>query len=146
MSLNILIIEDDPLMQLGLRHALGQDSSFSIVGQATDGAAGVQQAMQLNPHLVIMDIGLPHLDGIEATHQIKAACPDTRIVILTSHATEHETALALANGADAYCIKGADIQQVLDAIATVQSGALYLDEKVRHVVQQLQAAPNLRLR
>ena len=97
MSLNILIIEDDPLMQLGLRHALGQDSSFSIVGQATDGAAGVQQAMQLNPHLVIMDIGLPHLDGIEATHQIKAACPDTRIVILTSHATEHETALALAN-------------------------------------------------
>ena len=141
MSLNILIIEDDPLMQLGLRHALGQDSSFSIVGQATDGAAGVQQAMQLNPHLVIMDIGLPHLDGIEATHQIKAACPDTRIVILTSHATEHETALALANGADAYCIKGADIQQVLDAIATVQSGALYLDEKVRHVVQQLQSAP-----
>ncbi|MEO1590496.1 MAG: response regulator transcription factor [Cyanobacteria bacterium J06632_22] len=140
-SFGILIIEDDPLMQLGLRHALGQHSDFEIIGQATDGAAGVQRAIQIQPDLIIMDIGLPHLDGLEATRQIKTACPDTRIVILTSHATEHETARALANGADAYCIKGADIQQVLDAIATVQSGALYLDEKVRHVVQQLQAKP-----
>ena len=141
MSLRVLIIEDDPLMQLGLKHALGQEKAFDIVGQETDGTAGVQLAIRLKPELIIMDIGLPYLDGIEATRQIKAACTETRIVILTSHATEHETALALANGADAYCIKGADIQQVLDAIATVQSGALYLDEKVRHVVQQLQADP-----
>jgi len=139
--LKVLIIEDDPLMQLGLKHALDHSSDFEIVGQESDGVAGVQLAAQLSPDLIIMDIGLPHLDGIEATRQIKVASAEARIVILTSHATEHETALALANGADAYCIKGADIQQVLDAIATVQSGALYLDEKVRHVVQQLQATP-----
>lgn len=141
MPLKVLIIEDDPLMQLGLKHAIGDASDFEIVGLESDGAAGVRIALQIKPELIIMDIGLPYLDGIEATRQIKAACPGTRIVMLTSHSTEHETALALANGADAYCIKGADIQQVLDAIATVQSGALYLDEKVRHVVRQLQANP-----
>ncbi|MGD1854118.1 MAG: LuxR C-terminal-related transcriptional regulator [Leptolyngbyaceae cyanobacterium] len=142
MPLKVLIIEDDPLMQLGLKHAIGSTSSFEIVGSESDGAAGVRLALEMKPELIIMDIGLPYLNGIEATRQIKAACPETRIVMLTSHSTEHETALALANGADAYCIKGADIKQVLNAIATVQSGALYLDEKVRHVVQQLQAAPN----
>jgi two-component system, NarL family, response regulator LiaR len=138
MPLRILIVEDDPLMQLGLQHALGRDPQLSIVGQEEDGAMGVKRALELKPDVVIMDIGLPRLNGIEATQQIKAACPGVRIVILTSHATERETILALANGADAYCIKGSQVTQILDAIAAVQSGAMYLDEKVRHVVHQIQ--------
>jgi two-component system, NarL family, response regulator LiaR len=136
--LRILIIEDDPLMQLGLKHALSRTPNLEIIGQAEDGPIGVQQALALKPDLVIMDIGLPRLNGILATQQIKAIHPEMRIVILTSHATEGETILALANGADAYCIKGSQVTQIIDAIAAVQSGAIYLDEKVRHVVQKIQ--------
>jgi two-component system, NarL family, response regulator LiaR len=139
--LRILILEDDPLMQLGLKHALSRYSNLQIVAQEEDGYAGVQLALNLKPDLVIMDIGLPRLNGILATQQIKAACPGIRIVILTSHATERETILALANGADAYCIKGAQVTQILDAIAAVQAGAIYLDEKVRRVVNQLKTVP-----
>jgi two-component system, NarL family, response regulator LiaR len=138
LPLRILIVEDDPLMQLGLKHALSRYPYLEIVGLAEDGAAGVKLALQLQPDLVIMDIGLPRLNGILATQQIKAACPAIRIVILTSHATERETILALANGADAHCIKGSQVTQMIDAIAAVQSGAMYLDEKIRHVVQQIQ--------
>lgn len=140
-SIGIVIIEDDPLMQLGLRHALGQYPNFEVVGQELEGDAGVSLVLALKPDIVIMDIGLPRLSGILATQQIKAACPEIRIVVLTSHATERETILALANGADAYCIKGTQIEQVVDAIAAVQSGALYLDQKVRHVVSRLRGTP-----
>jgi two-component system, NarL family, response regulator LiaR len=135
--LRILIVEDDPLMQLGLQHALSRCPNFEVMGQEAAGDAGVNLALTLKPDIVIMDIGLPRLNGILATQQIKAACPEIRIVVLTSHATEQETILALANGADAYCIKGAQVTQIIDAIAAVQSGALYLDEKIRHVVSQL---------
>jgi two-component system, NarL family, response regulator LiaR len=141
-SLRILIVEDDPLMQLGLQHALDHHPNFEVIGLEDSGEAGVKLALALRPDIVIMDIGLPRLNGIAATQQIKAACPDIRVVVLTSHVTERETILALAHGADAYCIKGAQITQIIEAIATVQSGALYLDEKVRHVVNQLKGSPS----
>lgn len=139
--LRILILEDDPLMQLGLKHALSRYPNLHIVAQEEDGYAGVQLALNLKPDIAIVDIGLPRLNGIMATQQIKAACPSIRIVILTSHATERETILALANGADAYCIKGAQVTQIIDAIAAVQAGAVYLDEKVRRVVDRLKTVP-----
>ncbi|MGB5960935.1 MAG: response regulator transcription factor [Coleofasciculaceae cyanobacterium] len=138
--LRILIVEDDPLMQLGLKHALNH-YPFEIVAQEADGAAAVQLVLSLKPDVVIMDIGLPRLNGLLATQQIKAVCPEIRIVVLTSHATEQETILALANGADAYCIKGAQVTQVVDAIASVQAGAIYLDQKVRQVVNHIKTPP-----
>ncbi len=140
-SLRIAIVEDDPLMQLGLKHALNRHPEFEIIAQEEDGYAGVQLVLDLKPDLVIMDIGLPGLNGILATQQIKSVCPQIRIVVLTSHETERETILALANGADAYCIKGSQVTQIIDAIAAVQSGAIYLDQKVRHVVNQLKGVP-----
>lgn len=138
-ALRVVIIEDDPLMQIGLKHALSA-YPIEVVGQESDGDAGVSLALSLKPDVVIMDIGLPRLNGLTATQQIKKTCPKIRIVVLTSHTTEQEAILALSNGADAYCIKGAEISQVVDAISTVQAGALYLDEKVRHVVSRLKGA------
>jgi two-component system, NarL family, response regulator LiaR len=141
-ALRILIIEDDPLMQLGLQHVLSRHPNLEVVGQEAEGDAGVNLALALKPDLVIMDIGLPRLNGIVATKAIKAACPEIRIIVLTSHATEQETILALANGADAYCIKGAQVTQIIEAINAVQLGALYLDERIRHVVSQLKEMPD----
>lgn len=124
-------------MQIGLQHALSRHPRCEVVLQAEDGYTGVQSVLDLKPDVVIMDIGLPGLNGLLATEKIKAACPEIRIVVLTSHESERETILALANGADAYCIKGAQVAQIINAIAAVQAGAMYLDEKVRHVVRQL---------
>ncbi len=137
--LRILIVEDDPMMQLGLEQSLAAYSEITIVGQAEDGYLGVEAAKRLQPDLVVMDIGLPRLDGIAATQQIKAAVPDVRVVMLTSHTAETEVVAALSSGADAYCIKGSSVERLVRAIAAVQDGGAYLDPQVaRSVMDHLQ--------
>jgi DNA-binding NarL/FixJ family response regulator len=132
--MRILIVEDDPLMQLGLEQALSEYPEFEIVGQAEDGYAGVQLALERKPDLVVMDIGLPRLDGIAATKQIKAALPAIHVVMLTSHTLETEVVAALSSGADAYCIKGASLERLLAAIAAAKEGATYLDPQIARLV------------
>jgi two-component system, NarL family, response regulator LiaR len=137
-TLRILIVEDDPMMQLGLTQALEDYPHFTIVGQANDGYAGVEQALKLKPDVIVMDIGLPRLDGIAATQQIRAKLPEVRIVVLTSHTSETEIIAALSSGADAYCVKGADVERLVTAIAAAQEGAVYLDPKIaRRVIDHL---------
>jgi DNA-binding NarL/FixJ family response regulator len=137
-TLRILIVEDDPMMQLGLEQALENYPQLEIVGQAEDGYLGVEAALKLKPDLVVMDIGLPRLDGVAATKQIKAALPEIRVVVLTSHTTETEIIAALASGADAYCIKGASVDRLLSAIAAASEGATYLDPQIaRRVIDNL---------
>ena len=137
-TLRILIVEDDPMMQLGLTQALEDYPHFTIVGQASDGYAGVEKALALKPDVIVMDIGLPRLDGIAATQQIRAKLPDTRIVVLTSHTSETEIIAALSSGADAYCVKGSDVERLVTAIAAAQEGAVYLDPKIaRRVIEHL---------
>jgi len=136
--LRVLIVEDDPMMQLGLEQSLMTHPQIEIVGQAEDGYLGVQAAMQLKPDLVVMDIGLPRLDGIAATQQIKAGLPHTHVVMLTSHTTETEIIASLSSGADAYCIKGASVERLLSAIAAAVEGATYLDPQIaRRVIDHL---------
>jgi len=136
--LRVLIVEDDPMMQLGLEQSLMAHPQLEIVGQAEDGYLGVQAALKLKPDLVVMDIGLPRLDGIAATQQIKAALPQTHVVMLTSHKTDTEIFAALSSGADAYCIKGASIERLLNAISAAVEGATYLDPQIaRRVIDNL---------
>ena len=132
--MRILIVEDDPLMQLGLEQALGEHPNFEIVGQAEDGYIGVQKALELKPDLVVMDIGLRRLDGIAATKQIKEQLPDIHVVMLTSHTLQTEVVAALSSGADAYCIKGASLERLLAAIEAAQDGATYLDPQIARLV------------
>lgn len=140
----ILIVEDDPVMQLGLEYALAKHPQCQIIGQCTDGEAAIALASQLQPDLILMDIGLPHLDGIAATQQIKAQQLTIRIMMLTSHKTEHETIAALASGADAYCIKGASLEKLLSAIACIQDGGIYLDPQIASCVVKILKLPTIR--
>ncbi len=136
--LRVLIVEDDPMMQLGLEQSLSAHPQITIVGQAEDGYMGVEAAKTCNPDIVVMDIGLPRLDGIAATQQIKAALPNVRVVMLTSHTTEQEIIASLSSGADAYCIKGASVDRLLQAIAVAAEGATYLDPQIgRQVLKHL---------
>jgi DNA-binding NarL/FixJ family response regulator len=132
--MRILIVEDDPLMQLGLEQALSEYPDFEIIGQAEDGYAGVQKALELKPDLIVMDIGLPRLDGIAATKQIKEKSPNIHVVMLTSHTSQTEVVAALSSGADAYCIKGASLERLLAAIEAAKDGATYLDPQIARLV------------
>ena len=136
--LRVLIVEDDPMMQLGLEQSLASQPNLAIAGLAADGYAAIELAQKLQPDVVVMDIGLPRLDGIAATQQIKAAFPHIRVVMLTSHKQDIEVIGALSSGADAYCIKGTSIEQLRMAIAAVQEGASYLDPQIaRRVLDHL---------
>jgi DNA-binding NarL/FixJ family response regulator len=126
------------MMQLGLEQSLEDHPQFEIVGQASDGYLGVEAALRLKPDVIVMDIGLPRLDGIEATERIKKELPDVRVVMLTSHTSETEVIAALSSGADAYCIKGTNVDRLIAAIAAAQEGATYLDPQIaRRVIEHL---------
>jgi two-component system, NarL family, response regulator LiaR len=137
--LKIAIFEDDPLIRLGLKQFLAAQSQFEIVGEAEDGYSAVKCIRQQQIDLAIMDVGLPQLDGIEATRQIKLEFPAVRVLMLTSHEEETEIIAALSCGADGYCIKGTSLQQLIGAIAVVRDGAVYLDPQIaRAVISHLQ--------
>ena len=141
-SPRILIIEDDPIMSLGLKQLLSSQSYLSVIKIAEDGDRGVKAALNLKPDLAIIDVGLPHLDGIAATQQIKEALPDVKVVMLTSHTADTEIIAALSSGADAYCVKGIDFNKLLTAIATVREGATYLDVQIaRKIIDCIQTNP-----
>jgi len=139
--IRILIVEDDPMMQLGLEQSLSSQPHLEVVGRADDGYLAVEEAKKLKPDIVVMDIGLPRLDGIAATEQIKQAQPEIRIVMLTSHTTENEVIAALSSGADAYCVKGTSVERLLVAIDAAREGASYLDPTVARLVMDHLKAP-----
>lgn len=132
----ILIIEDDPLVQLGIEQALVSYSELTILGIVDDGYLAVESALAQKPELILMDIGLPGIDGIETTRQIKAQLPETKVIMLTSHTSETEVLASFSSGAEAYCIKGGSIDVLLTAIATVAQGGVYLDARIAHIVVQ----------
>jgi two-component system, NarL family, response regulator LiaR len=133
-SIKILIVEDDQMMQLGLEQAFIKYPQLEIVEQVDDGYLGVQAAIKHQPDLIILDIGLPRLDGIAAAKEIRTELPTVKIVMLTSHTIQTEVIAALAAGADAYCVKGAKVERLINAIAVVQDGATYLDPQIAKLV------------
>lgn len=136
--LRVMTVEDDLVMQLGLEQFLEDQSDCTLVGQASDGYSGIEMALSLKPDVILMDIGLPQLDGIAATERIKAQEPDIRIIMLTSHTAQTEMMAALSAGADAYCVKGAKLDRLKVAIASVKHGATYLDPQIaRQILNQL---------
>ncbi|MEB3232416.1 MAG: response regulator transcription factor [Leptolyngbyaceae bacterium] len=132
--IRILIVEDDPMMQLGLEQSLSLQPELDVVEVVGDGYTAVERTRSLQPDVVIMDIGLPKMDGIEATEKIRAENPNIHVVMLTSHITDQEVVAALASGADAYCVKGTSVENLVVAITAAQEGASYLDPQVARSV------------
>lgn len=126
----VLIVEDHQITRTGLRLTIEQDSQFEVVGEAASGKSAVAQAKELKPELVLMDIGLPEMNGIEAAKLIKSALPATRLVMLTSHDSDEDIFSALAAGADAYCLKDIASEQLMIALKTVADGGGWLDPAI----------------
>ncbi|MBD0337388.1 MAG: response regulator transcription factor [Cyanobacteria bacterium Co-bin13] len=134
--LSQLIVDDDPMMRLGLTAAIASQPDLLLLGEAVDGQQGLEQAIALQPDVVLMDVGMPVMDGIAATQAIKATAPVVRVVMLTSHTDETEIIAAFSSGADAYCIKGTDVDALANAIRVAAAGAAYLDPQIAQKVMQ----------
>ena len=128
----IVIVEDHALTRAGLRTSLS--SEFDVVGEAADGVAGLDLIAREQPDVAVIDIGLPGIDGIELTQRVRSQFPQTRIVIVTMIDLEHEVVAALAAGADAYCLKSAEPERVVEAVRIAAEGGAYFDPHVAHVV------------
>lgn len=128
--IKILVVEDHEITRVGLKLTLEQSDEIEIVGEASDGNQAVEATAELNPNVVLMDIGLPNIDGIEATGLIKKATPATRVIMLTSHDNDRDIFAALGAGADGYCLKETATNQLVLAIKTVADGAAWLDPAI----------------
>src|SRR5512140_346851 len=126
----VLIVDDHTLLRAGLRSLLAQDPSIEIVGEAADGRDAVRAVGQLAPNLVLMDLTMPGMNGIEAVTEIKRRYPEVRILVLTLHKTEAFIHASLRAGADGYILKDATHEELRVAIRNVLLGKTYLSTDV----------------
>lgn len=126
MPIKIIIVEDDILYKKALKDFLREDPCFEFIGETKDGQTAVSLTNKLKPDVVIMDIGLPVISGIEATKKIKEDNPCVKIIILTAHENQDEAMESLAAGATAYVNKDIDMTHLKMIIATVNKGAVWV--------------------
>ncbi len=126
MSIRVLLVDDHKLIRMGLQTAIGRDPDIQIVGEASDGVTAVELARSLRPDVVLMDIQLPGMNGVEATRQIVRDLPGVKVIMLTMYREENQALEALRVGAMGYMHKDADPDELLDAIRTVAMGQAVL--------------------
>lgn len=134
MNTRILLVDDHQIMREGLMSLMAGEPDLEVVGDASDGRQAVQMARRLKPDLVVMDISMPGLSGIEATRKILDELDRVRVLALSMHADPRFVAGALEAGAHGYMIKDCTSQELLECIRTVAGGGTYLSPQVAEVV------------
>jgi DNA-binding NarL/FixJ family response regulator len=132
--LNVIIIEDFKLTRVGLRCALNSNDDINVVAECDNAITGLSLIEKFRPEVVLMDLGLPEMNGIEATIKVKELLPNTKIIALTSHDREEEVLAALASGAHGYCLKDIDPVKLADVVRDVASGVCWIDPQVAQLV------------
>ncbi|MDX2084536.1 MAG: response regulator transcription factor [Candidatus Melainabacteria bacterium] len=132
--IRIVIVEDYKLVRLGLSAILNKQSDMQVVAEASTGEQGIQLIESHKPDIVLMDLGLPGMNGIEAIQHINQLPLQTHIIVLTSHESEEEVIAALSAGAHAYCLKDIPSDRLVEVIRTVSEGAAWLDPSIASVV------------
>ncbi len=122
----VLIADDHTIVRSGLNLLLSSEPDLQVVGEASDGAAAVEMAEQLRPHVVLMDIGMPGVNGVEATRQIKQRVPECNILVLTMHRSDEYFFEMLNAGASGYILKGAETSELIQAVRAVARGDVFL--------------------
>ena len=136
MSIKILIADDHQLFREGLVNLLSDSSEIEIIAQAEDGKETIEKARKLNPDIVIMDIGMPVINGIEATGILQKELPDIKVIALTMHSDKHYVKGMLEAGACGYLFKNCTYDQLIEAINTVYAGKKYLSDIITEVIIQ----------
>jgi DNA-binding NarL/FixJ family response regulator len=122
----IVIAEDHTILREGLRALLSSNPDFEIVGEAEDGREAIRCVEKLNPHLVLTDLSMPRMNGMEAIREIRKRAPETKILVLTVHKTEEYILATLQAGADGYLLKDSTHAELLEAVRHVLSGKHYI--------------------
>lgn len=130
----VLIVEDHDMARVGLSVILSKNPNIEIADMSADGQEGVDKALELTPDVVIMDIGLPTIDGIEATRKIKNSNSKIKVLMYTSREDENDIFDSFKAGADGYITKGATAEQTVSAVIAVSEGAGWLDPAIAKVV------------
>lgn len=130
MSVSVLIADDHAVVRDGLRLLIETQGDMRVVGEASNGREAVRQALRINPDVVIMDLAMPELNGVEATRQIHVNSQAMKIIILSMHSSSEHIFQALKAGAHGYLLKESAGMEVVNAIRWVYSGKRYLSEKI----------------
>lgn len=130
MSHGVLIVDDHNLLRRGLRSLVAGLPGYEVVGEAAEGKEAIRMAMALKPQLILMDLSMPGMSGIEATLQIKQRLPQTRVLVLTVYDSEEYVREALRAGADGYALKDATYDEFVNAVQLVAGGKKYLSPNV----------------
>jgi len=133
-KIKLLLVEDEELYRISLRSVLESDPSFIVAGEAENGKEAVTLTEKLNPDVVLMDLGLPVMNGIQATRKIKENNPNTKIIELTGNSDENEAMLSLLAGANAYIRKEIAVNYLKMIIHTVNNGAIWIDPLIGNKV------------
>ncbi|MCK9519950.1 MAG: response regulator transcription factor [Dehalococcoidia bacterium] len=126
-TIHVLLVDDHDIVRTGLKAALRAHPEFNVVGEARDGQEAIREARRLNPNLVVMDVRMPRLSGIEACRDIRSEQPETNVLMLTSYADERAVMASIVAGASGFMLKEVQTQELLEAMRTVGRGGKILD-------------------
>ena len=129
-KIRLMIVDDHPLFRAGLRRVLELESDLEIVGEAADGPTAIEQVRKLKPTVVLMDVNLPNLNGLQATRELTSSPTDTGIIILTAYHDDEQMLHAIRSGASAYFPKDVDPQVLIRAIHEVSTGNYVVNDAV----------------
>jgi len=142
-TIRVLIVDDHTIVRKGIRALLAEIAGLEVVGEAADGQEAIVQAARLTPDVILMDLAMPRMDGIEATRQIRARQPASRILVMTSFATDEKVLPALKAGAQGYLLKESGPEDLVQAIHQIQRGESSLHPVIaRKVLQEIAHPPD----
>ena len=142
-AIRILLVDDHAVMRMGLASLLGTQKGLTIVGDAGDGETGIRLAQKLRPDVVIMDLLMPGMDGVETTGRIKKALPDTKVLILTTYGTADGIAHALDAGASGALVKTVELKELVSAIRAVTAGERVISPEIEQILTNDPPVPEL---
>lgn len=132
--INVFLADDHAVVRDGMCALMDAESDMQVVGTAGDGRQTVKQVQNTQPDIVVMDIAMPELNGIDATRQISEACPAVKVIILSMHDSSEHIYQALKAGAKGYLLKDSAGKEVLSAVRAVSSGRRYLSDRIEEMV------------
>lgn len=133
-KITVLLVEDHHVVRKGISYLLSLEEDIDIIGEAEDGNEGIKMAKELCPDVVIMDITMPNLNGIDAIKKISKSMPETKVMIMTMHTREQYIRQALRDGASGYLLKESTQDELVDAIRTVHKGGVALSPSISRFV------------